>query len=237
MEAAAHFQSVTAGNLDSGERAAHRPGWTVERADEPVSRALHDGPAKAVDLASQPIEEAFEKENPAPVAHRRDPFGGTDDVDEDDGGEHPVRITTCPVSRHEVLDLTQKILGVDEEQLVGALELDILGAGDVRRQVATMVGPDVVEVAAVNDERWRRHPGSTRRTSMRLMASCMATAAPGPAASRSKWAHHDRSPSSANAMGLVSSRTAPVPQREPELTHVPLEKCRRYPDRMVGVSG
>ena len=77
-----------------------------------------------------------EQRAPTGVAELGGPGGGADDVGEEDGGEPPVRVGRRPRPGEELLDLVDELVGVlGEPEVVGAVELDVPGVGDVVGQV------------------------------------------------------------------------------------------------------
>ncbi len=70
---------------------------------------------------------------PSPIIHLGGPLGGSDDVGEHHGGQHPIRLQPTAFARYEFLDLVRDdaLRLLIKHQMVGAGNRRVLGPGYV----------------------------------------------------------------------------------------------------------
>ena len=103
---------------------------------------------------------ALQQRTPRLVAHLGERLGRPHDVGEEHGGQHPTGVRNGCRTGDEALQLGEQRLGVARvRQVVDALELHQLGAGDRRRQEAGVADVAVGVVAPLDHQRRRRDGG------------------------------------------------------------------------------
>ena len=103
-------------------------------------------------LAHEPLK-GHEQVAPAVVAQLGGLAGRVDDVDEHDGGEHPVRLRPTANPGQELLDLVEDGVGVvTERQMILARQLHVPGAGNAAGEEATGVDVDGLVTPRMQDQ-------------------------------------------------------------------------------------
>ena len=135
---------------------------------------------------------------PAPVAELGRQLRRADQIREEHGREHAVRLGAVPDAGHELLDLVEhRVLVADPRQVVVARQLDVLRAVDALGEIAGAFDRHGAIAGAVQDERRDAHQRGARggRRSGRSCAS-------GPRPRRGSRSCGDRSHHQALKAGL-----------------------------------
>ena len=90
---------------------------------------------------------------PTLVAQRCGPGGGADDVGEEHRREDAVRVAAAELTREELLDFVKDSIRIPGPQkMIGAIELYVAGARDVRRQITPERYGVITRFLTVQDE-------------------------------------------------------------------------------------
>jgi hypothetical protein len=113
VQACTNLEPDVAVGLDDRLRAPYSARRAVEGCEKPVACGVQLTASELRQLSSHEGVVPLEQLAPAAVTQFDRSFGGTDDVGEEDGGEHSLRLRRLPTTRlvdspYEVLDLLQK---------------------------------------------------------------------------------------------------------------------------------
>lgn len=149
----ADVETETSNGLDDRTRSAGGPGRTVERGEEPVTGRIDLTPAEAGEVLAHHAMVRFEEITPPPVAQRGGPFGGTNQVCEQHGGQDAVRLDGVTRTGEELLDLVQDRGGITQERrMIIAGQLDVPGPRNVLGQVTGIANVDRLVALAMEDK-------------------------------------------------------------------------------------
>jgi hypothetical protein len=157
VQAGTDLQTQLFHRLGDRAGAADRSSRPVEAGEEPVTGRIELPSVIADELSTDDRVVPLEELAPCPVAELHRLLRRADDVGEEDGGKHAVRLDDVPLAPlpdagQEALDLACDLLRVDEVRVVVAGQFDELRAGGPVRDVARLVGVIPVSGAA-KDER------------------------------------------------------------------------------------
>ena len=144
--------------IASAQRSA-RDGGPAKVARKPSPTVFTSRPSKRRELLAHLLVVAREQVAPATVAELGGARGGVDDVGEHHRQQRPRELAAGAASGEELLDLfDDRVAVADEGKRVGAVELDVAGAGDVLGEVARVADVPSEVLGAVHDERRNADP-------------------------------------------------------------------------------
>src|SRR5205823_7146036 len=126
--------------VDDRGRAADRTRRAVEGRKEAVARGVLLLTTEAVELAPDERVVPLEQLTPGTIAHLCRLRARTDDVGEEDGGQHGVRDLRRRLTRDEALDLFRDLRGEQAAPVVGAARAQRGGLRTAARAVAGVRG-------------------------------------------------------------------------------------------------
>src|SRR5262245_9283051 len=116
-----------------------RSRWAVESRKEAIARGLNLLPAISLKFLTRESVIGLEECPPRAISQPCRVLGRPYDVGEKHRGEHTIELRGRPHARQELLDLVEGAVDVaDVEEVVVAGKLDVLGSGEVRREVMAM---------------------------------------------------------------------------------------------------
>src|SRR5262249_3423945 len=122
--------------VSDGARAANGPSRPVEGGDKAIAGGVHFTAAEPLKLAAHNPVVAVEKFTPSAVPQCGRSFGGGDDVGVQHRGQDPVSVVRVADAGQEVLDLTDRCLGITyEHQVVLTGKLDEFRLRDVLGEI------------------------------------------------------------------------------------------------------
>ena len=153
MKARAHVEADAAHVFDDRARAPDCSRRPVEGGEETIAGSVDLDSSKALEVATDHLVVTLEQIAPAAVAKLTCSIRRTDDIGEQDRGEHSIRGDGLTDAGQELLDLVQDVVTVDEGEVVLSRELHVTRAFDVAREPARVLdGADLV-ADAMDDER------------------------------------------------------------------------------------
>ena len=156
MQPGAHLETDSAHKGVDRRGTADRPRRAVEGGQEPIAGGIDLAALEALELLSNERVMPFEQVTPAPVAEPRRLLGRADDVGEEDGCEHAVRLGPSAGAGQELLDLVYDLVGVPRPERVGISgQLDEFRARNLGGDPAALFHVRVAVVGAMHDERRR----------------------------------------------------------------------------------
>src|SRR5262249_2917919 len=133
-------------------RAPHGASRPVEARKKAVARRVNLAAAKPRQLTPRPVVIAFEEVPPTAVSELRRSLRRSDDVDEENRGEHAVVLGNGPGARQEFLDLVEDgVLVAEVWVIVLPRKLDGLCTWNICTEVAASCSMDHVS-RPIDDE-------------------------------------------------------------------------------------
>jgi hypothetical protein len=217
VKARPHLEAELMDGVADGAGAADGSRRTIEDSEETVARHIDLPPTESLELPAGHAHVPVQELSPAAITDRGRPLGRAHDVGEHHGDEYAVRLSGGSRARDELLDLVDQeihrrlIEGL--EQVVVAGKLDLLGAADVLRQVATGLDGDRSISHAMENQGGCLDGGQDLADVDVVVGPHQRRMAPGLAEARSSRPNHSTNAASFRRRGALMGTSAPLLRR------------------------